>query len=181
MSIKQLFFSFEGRIGRLHYWLGMLIALGPLLLPATLNDLVHLDIIDLPFSFSSPIVVWLAIIWAFVGFYIAAAISCKRLHDRGRRKWWIVPLLFFTFLLVPVDEENMFSKMILSTHFYLLEWDISPAMTSFVLYIVVGLFVLSFVIALWMLIELGFLRGTKGDNKYGADPLPHEQVKEAAA
>ncbi len=175
--MAKLFFSFDGRISRGRYWFGMLIALGPLLLPATLNDLVHLDIIDLPFSFSSPMVVWLAIIWAFVGFYIAAAISGKRLHDRGRRKWWILPLLFFAFLLVPVDEGNMFSKMILSTRSYLLEWDISPAITSSVLYIVLGLFVLSVVIALWMLIELGFLRSTKGLNKYGPDPLAHNNLE----
>jgi uncharacterized membrane protein YhaH (DUF805 family) len=27
-------------------------------------------------------------------------------------------------------------------------------------------------VSLWALIELGFLRGTVGDNRYGPDPLP---------
>lgn len=38
-----------------------------------------------------------------------------------------------------------------------------------------GWFVLVFLVPLvqlWPLIELSFLRGTKGDNEYGPDPLP---------
>ena len=39
---------------------------------------------------------------------------------------------------------------------------------------------MTLLVALWFLIELGFLRGTEGDNRYGPDPLavaPAEQVR----
>jgi uncharacterized membrane protein YhaH (DUF805 family) len=29
------------------------------------------------------------------------------------------------------------------------------------------------VVAVWLFIELGFLRGTRGDNRFGPDPLSH--------
>jgi uncharacterized membrane protein YhaH (DUF805 family) len=43
--------------------------------------------------------------------------------------------------------------------------------------VVIAMGVGSFIVAIWGLIELGFLRGTVGQNRYGADLLQaHEPV-----
>jgi uncharacterized membrane protein YhaH (DUF805 family) len=32
----------------------------------------------------------------------------------------------------------------------------------------------AFVVSIWGLVELGFLRGTSGPNRFGPDPLKHD-------
>jgi uncharacterized membrane protein YhaH (DUF805 family) len=82
----------------------------------------------------------------------SVAVGIKRLHDRDKSGWWL--LLFF---LPPVvlavigllggsDEEG----------------GGIPAQ-------ILGFAVLA--INIWMLVELGCLRGTIGHNRYGADPV----------
>ena len=75
----------------------------------------------------------------------------KRLHDRNKSGWWV--LLFYG------------APTALSAVAALLE---SGAETS----LAVLLFQLvNLVILVWALIELGCLRGTIGQNRYGPDPL----------
>jgi uncharacterized membrane protein YhaH (DUF805 family) len=72
------------------------------------------------------------------------AIGIKRLHDRSKSGWW---------LLV----------------FYLLPGVLSGLGASIGLQTIFGL--ASLAISIWMIVELGFLRGTPGANQYGPDPL----------
>lgn len=66
------------------------------------------------------------------------AVGIKRLHDRDKSGWWLLPMY-----LVPVV-------------FY-----VSPVMTM----------VAGWAVLIWPVVEFGFLRGTRGSNKYGPDPL----------
>ena len=77
----------------------------------------------------------------------AFAIGIKRLHDRDKSGWLIV-----LFYLAPSILGGIANTT-------------EQAVVCFVL----GL--ASFVISIWGLVELGFLRGTVGPNPYGPDPL----------
>jgi uncharacterized membrane protein YhaH (DUF805 family) len=77
--------------------------------------------------------------------WIGLAIAVKRLHDRNKSAWWLV-----VFYVVPA---------ILGGIAYLV------GMAAAVLHIV------SFGITVWAFVELGCLRGTRGPNRYGPDPL----------
>ena len=74
----------------------------------------------------------------------AVAVGVKRLHDRDKSGWW---LLLFYFL---PGVFGMLDDMLGGT-------------------IVLG--AVSLAISVWALVELGFLRGTVGPNRYGPDPL----------
>ena len=72
-------------------------------------------------------------------------VGIKRLHDRDRSGWWLA-----LFYLLPLALNAL-----------------SHGMGSF------G-FILSLVglaVSIWGIVELGFLRGTIGTNRYGPDPL----------
>jgi uncharacterized membrane protein YhaH (DUF805 family) len=81
--------------------------------------------------------------------YPALAVMVKRLHDRNRPGWWAA------FIFVPAilgSVVNAFNG-----------GDESP------LSIALGGVVV--IVSIWFLIELGFLCGTVGANRYGPDPL----------
>jgi len=75
-----------------------------------------------------------------------AATAVRRLHDRNKRGWWIVP-----FFIAPV----LLSKMG--------EWlgDSYPA--DFLMLVAIAL-------CLWGFVEILCLRGTRGPNRFGPDP-----------
>lgn len=73
------------------------------------------------------------------------AVGIKRLHDCDKSGWW---------LLV----------------FYLLPGLLSGAAMSMDDSIILNL--LSFAVSIWGLVQLGFLRGTVGPNRFGPDPIP---------
>jgi uncharacterized membrane protein YhaH (DUF805 family) len=77
--------------------------------------------------------------------WIGLALGVKRLHDRDKSAWWL--LLFY---VVPSLLDGIGR---------LVGW------AGFILDLIGA------AIVIWALIELGFLRGTKGPNNYGPDPL----------
>ena len=82
------------------------------------------------------------ILWIFF------ATSVKRLRDRGRSAWWMVP-----FFLFPTYYDKV------------AEW----LPDVFVLQLLLGLG--AFALCLWGVIEMYFLKGSRGPNRFGADPL----------
>lgn len=83
-------------------------------------------------------------------FFAAFALSIKRGHDRDRPDAYIIAfyLLLLGFQIVALTSDPL-----------------NPSMLAAVLGIPVGIW------AIVMLIDLGFLRGTRGANRYGPDPL----------
>ncbi|ARF48372.1 MULTISPECIES: DUF805 domain-containing protein [Pantoea] len=78
----------------------------------------------------------------------ASAIVVKRLHDRDRRGYWAL-LLIAAWLLMAGN------------------W----SMTGEVLQWLIGR-VLPFIILAGLILDLGVFRGTVGDNRFGAAPVP---------
>ena len=91
---------------------------------------------------------WIVFIIAILVLVVSSvAVSIRRLHDRGKSGWWVLVFIFVPGLLNGVGSrlDDPVPMMILS---------------------LAGL-----AISIWALVELGFLRGTQGDNAYGPDPL----------
>ena len=80
----------------------------------------------------------------------AIAVAIKRLHDRDKSGWWV--LLFY---VLPGVLGN-----------------IGPYTGLDIVVQLAGL-----ALSIWALVELGFLRGTSGRNRYGPDPLASAKVR----
>jgi uncharacterized membrane protein YhaH (DUF805 family) len=157
------FFSFRGRTGRAGFWLGAAI-LAPSLV--ALFIILYAYSMSFPGAYenggptpwpSDPLGMALAIAWfaALAAVLIGSlAVTIRRLHDRGKAWWWIVP-----FVVLP--------NALYAGAQYLMETTESPGNAV--------PFLLEFgyaALTLWALIELGFLRGSHDDNPYGPDPAP---------
>lgn len=88
------------------------------------------------------------ILWMFL------ATSVKRLHDRDKSGWWMVPFIIAPYLF---------------DHFS----DVFPGG-----YFMMGAGGIMFVLMIWGFVELYFLRGTKWTNRFGPDPLGKEQIRQ---
>lgn len=88
------------------------------------------------------------VLWIFL------ATSIKRLHDRDRSGWWLVP-----FVAVPSLFDH-FSDFFPDGYFMMAAGGIM------------------FVLMIWGFVELYFLRGTKWTNRFGPDPLGKEQTRQ---
>lgn len=89
------------------------------------------------------------------------AVYVKRLHDRNKSAWWLLAYTGLPWLL------NIFV------------WTTGPMHGGFPLGLFQGpmgmargaAYVVCLLIALWVFIEFYFFRGTKGENRFGPDPL----------
>jgi uncharacterized membrane protein YhaH (DUF805 family) len=176
-------FGFKGRLNRAKYWLAELIVLSFMLAFAWLTYLALLasvaaHAIDTPHGKASfafdlddillvfdpaawramslarlPLVLVKAIGLAVV-LWVFLATSIKRLHDRDRSGWWLVP-----FVAVPYLFDH-FSDFFPGGYFMMAAGGIM------------------FVLMIWGFVELYFLRGTKWTNRFGPDPLGKEQIRQ---
>jgi uncharacterized membrane protein YhaH (DUF805 family) len=167
-------FSFEGRINRAKYWYAIVAssvasmvflsivacAIGGIFGAGVKS--VHVDFLDwlrnfpsFPFTVSfrdtapSPAVVLFYAMGApifVVGMWFLTAATVKRLHDRNKSGWWIVPFFIAPILLSKVGD-----------------WlgDSYPA--DFLMIVMIAL-------SLWGFVEVLCLRGTRGPNRFGEDP-----------
>ncbi len=156
MDWTTLLFGFSGRINRGKYWFALL-----------LNMLAWACFVALCFAWlgeldpalllrtagSAPMIRISALILAFFWGWSVIAIGIKRLHDRGRSGWWLLPFWFVPGILssgnLLMDEPGSSVTLNLATQ----------------------------AIGTWAFLELGCLKGTDGPNAYGPDPLgPQTQL-----
>jgi uncharacterized membrane protein YhaH (DUF805 family) len=162
VSLTELFSGFNGRIGRQTYWLAALA-----LAFVGISALLALTAIATGDPFSpdvwemrpAAVSVWLPIFGGYyaVIFWPALAIAIKRWHDRNRPAWIYLILAFVSlapFLVRIAQARNLLQ-------------DSSSQYAG----IITGTALL---LMIYPMIELGFLKGTAGPNRYGADPLPPE-------
>lgn len=167
MDWANYLFGFKGRISRAKFWLGALIVvcwmmfLAMLVVSAGLggrDGSFGFNIDDIfrafdPHSYKSPTWAGLPALLVkasgtvlFVWVYIA--VSIKRLHDRDKSGWWMVPYFLLPGLMSQFSDR-------LPDQSYLM---VAAATIVFVLYV-------------WGFIELALLRGTSYPNRYGPNPL----------
>jgi uncharacterized membrane protein YhaH (DUF805 family) len=117
----------------------------------------------LVYLIATMVIVGCAFIIPLVGMVVAVAgyiailassimIGIKRLHDRDKSGWWLVVFIGGPVLL------GGFGLLVDDN------WLVS---------------LLNAAITIWMIVELGCLRGTAGPNQYGPDPLPAPAIAAA--
>lgn len=156
----ELLTTFEGRIGRGRFWLGVLaIFVGAIILSFILVPIFGAT------SFlgrTVQLVLGLALLYPF------AAIATKRLHDRGKPQMpWLAIFIGPGALLNIMQSLGIgFTTMQLVEPTSQLQMQVQvPNALGYIVMIA------SMIVGIWALVELGFLRGTRGDNDYGPDPV----------
>ena len=184
MDWNWYLFSFHGRINRAKYWLAMLVCVGWMVFTIWMLVLViellsragllastpkyfHFGVEEI-FTLLDPATYRTASrgeLVAIIGYLIALPIllwiyfatSIKRLHDRDRSGWWMVP-----FFVVP-GLLSQFSDRVAAYDPYLL---------------VTWIFTLLY---LWGGIEMFVLKGTRWPNRFGPNPLGKQQSRTRSA
>ena len=143
MDWQMFFFSTSGRFNRARYILAMLVYIGVTFV-AVLAGLFLLTGMS-PNAFAIVYVVGGLIFGAI--FFSSMAVAIKRLHDRNKSGWWAV-----LFLVLPALLNSASTGLV------------DPS-TGHTMQIVAG------VLTIWGFVELVCLRGTRGANPFGEDPL----------
>ncbi len=138
-TVINLLFGYDDRIGRLQYWLGLMAAWAITGFFAAFAEEAVAGTGDIG-RYTAFVFIVATLIW------VHSAVTVKRLHDRGRAAWW--------YLLYGIAPPGLF---IAATYFY----------TTNVLALASMLYVLSFAGLIWVIVELGFLPGTAGPNRFG--------------
>jgi uncharacterized membrane protein YhaH (DUF805 family) len=173
MDWTWFLFSFKGRINRAKCWLaglviicwmiflsGLIAGIGKLLGgpasfgfnisdifrivdPASLGSLSQVSIVSIiVHGVGTPVFLWV---------YLATSI--KRLHDRDKSGWWMVP-----FFVVPGLYGQFEHRL--------------PNSTA-----VLPLALAAFVLTVWGFVELYVLSGDRSTNQFGPDPLLEARVR----
>ena len=146
MNFVNLFISPSGRINRAKFWIVDLVFTVVVLLLAVIGVTMAVSSsMDSMFRAASRRC-------SLPIMYVGVIDGIKRLHDRNKSGWWVLlfygaPTCVCRLLPALLGERRRTSLAVL-------------------LFQLVNL-----VISVWALIELGCLRGTIGQNKYGPDPL----------
>ena len=163
-------FGFQGRINRAKWWLAGLILIGWAFFVAwayfglwlaahaylpgenirsqrlgTDESIGHL--LDGSFSLVDLVALAANLFAATTFLWMLLATSIKRLHDRNRSGWWIVP-----FFVLPGFTNRLD------------EW-LPDSIPTF------PLIVAFLILCIWGFIEMGFLRGSLCSNRFGPNPL----------
>jgi len=146
--IRQ-FFDPRGRLNRAKFWLffaiyyGTGVAFVAIVLSISAAELRGTAAIAINVAMTAIAIAMLA---------GAIIVPIKRLHDRGKSGWWWIGYLCAP-AIVMVPLVTLAPKA-----------DLPPGfLASFV--------AAGFVFGVWIFIELGALRGTVGNNRFGPDPL----------
>jgi uncharacterized membrane protein YhaH (DUF805 family) len=169
--LSWLLFSFKGRMQRLYFWVtSLVVGVVASMVSSTMESIAQsfgfgfIDPDTNAFELSVPLSVLLSVV-GVLNLWINYALAAKRLHDRNRSGWWL--LAPTVALIVAI----VFALVTLS----LPEGEREPWNTIGIIFVFATV-----ALGLWLVLEIGFLRGTQGPNRFGPDPLAGEQSGTAA-
>lgn len=151
--MKELLTSFDGRIGRGQFWLGVLVLVVAAIVIAIIVGIVLGDNL---FGRIVMLLVSLALL------YPAIALTVKRLADRGKPPMPRVAIFFLPGLLLNVFNTFQIGYQPMPQGIG------GPGMMPGNFVLALGL--VSMIVSLWAIIELGLLKGDAGANRYGPAP-----------
>lgn len=141
---NRLFLDWSGRVSRKEWWIGLLVLIVAAI--AVLVVLGWLVFAIFGFGFFGRLLYFILTL-PFI--YVSTCLSAKRFQDRDKpgNLAWIAAALSLVSGLADVLGLSPFGfvRMLLGA--------------------------VALVVGVWFLVELGFLRGTEGPNRYGPDPL----------
>ncbi|PLR27720.1 hypothetical protein SGCZBJ_04995 [Caulobacter zeae] len=135
-------FAISGRASRLDYWRAQV---GLALATALVLTLTVLATQAGGWLGAVPCLLFLPVLAAGV------CVAVRRLHDRGKTAWWMA-----VFAVGPYVLSGLASGLYAGDSVLILA---APLLALAAL-----------ALSIWAWVELGFLRGTRGDNRYGAEP-----------
>ena len=142
-AFTEVMFGYRGRIGRIWFWLGLMTTTA---IAGFIASIVAgtFDGVGEYGRFLSVVAIAGLVAW------MSSAVTVKRLHDRNRSGWWyllygIVPPGAFLLAINAQSDGDLVAASIL--------------------------YGLSIVAFFWVVIELGLMRGTRGDNRFGSEPV----------
>src|SRR5437899_3625420 len=141
------YLSFQGRANRKRFWLTGLSIFGLFFVSSLFTGALSI----LPLLGLLIIPFWLAFLVASV------ANGARRLHDRNKSAWWLLLFQALPTLLVLPAELAKYGPPD--------DFQLAAA----------ALAVRGLPSSLWGLVEMGFLKGTAGPNRFGEDPLEPTQ------
>ncbi|MGH6872318.1 MAG: DUF805 domain-containing protein [Rhizomicrobium sp.] len=148
-------FDFRGRATRFRYWqswvvgFAWLAAAAAVALPYALIEQRSTSEPERPLDAFSVMTIAGEGALAAAAFAAILAVYVRCLHDRDKGFWWLI-----AFFAVPEAIVRFAS--------------VPDALPKAIL---LPFVVLALVFMVWGIVELGFLRGTKGPNRFGPDPL----------
>jgi uncharacterized membrane protein YhaH (DUF805 family) len=107
MSISSLLWSWEGRIGRARFWLGVLLVILMSIAFGVVASLFGIAI-DTGTGAVAEEISAAGVLYLLAAFVVVAyaqlAVYAKRFHDRGKSAWWVlialVPVIGFFWILI---------------------------------------------------------------------------------
>lgn len=152
-TIIALLTTTEGRIGRKHYWLGVL----AMVVVAIVASIV-LGVLSFG---NATAMAWFGLLINLVLLWPSYCLGIKRRHDRNSDGMDLKIFLGCSVVLNLLSATGIGMTMTDVGGMMLPQ----PAMWLGLLNLAFGVF------AIYMLVQLGFLKGTEGSNTYGADPV----------
>lgn len=144
-GIIELLTTFHGRIGRQQWWLGLC-----LVVIVGLAGTLAID--PQAFTADNATPSWINVLWQLALVVPETAITVKRFNDRDW-PWWLGYLVALI-ALVQILLSNSVARFATQNPIAAL-----------------SIFLSLFAFLTFALIDNGFIRGTKGPNRYGPDPL----------
>lgn len=138
-------FTFQGRLSRNGYWLFRWICVG----------VAIMALISFALLAETVVTSWAWLVFPFAGVVLALAnlsAAVRRLHDRNRSGWWLLGLG----VLPLIVGAGFYVSRLLAKPYS--DW-------SFF-----GGFAVAMALSLWASIEIDFLPGTPGPNRFGPPP-----------
>jgi uncharacterized membrane protein YhaH (DUF805 family) len=163
-------FGFSGRLNRAKMWLFLIVTLvweivialiGAAGLGWTRWHSYSIEVLPWPDPVSGGL--WFAVaavLLLFAAYAIAGlAVTLKRLHDRSKNALWLILFVFIPVGLSVLEDAGLPAVVNLGRPFGPLgiSWGTADLIAT--------------VLSLWAFVELFLLRGTRGSNAYGPDPL----------
>ena len=173
----NLLFGFHGRINRAKYWAAVGIWIVYMIvfsfiswaILGTTTGSVEGESVDLTgLGERWLVLVVLGLLWLAPVFVSSIAVGIKRLHDRNKSGWWLVLFYLVPWIISTVTEGMAGMATVIAAA--------TSDMTLLYLALVLSFGALG--LSIWAFVELGCLRGTRGPNRYGPDPLPDPTVAE---
>jgi uncharacterized membrane protein YhaH (DUF805 family) len=159
-GLMNLLFSYQGRINRAKYWLVVVVYLAIMIAMAAIAAVLFgSSILSLGDDPDGEAIV--GMIGKGIGFFLiclviyipllvsSVFVGIKRLHDRDKSGWWLLVFYLLPAVLQMMTNQSMIFGLVGAA------------------------------IYIWALVELGFLRGTIGPNRFGPDPVPSVIVSPA--
>lgn len=152
-AIIALLTTTEGRIGRKQWWLGVLVMVVIAITASIVLGILSFG--NLSFMAWAAVLINLLLVWP------SYCIGLKRRHDRGNDGMDLKILVGASLVINLVQASGVGVTMVENA-------GLMVPMPSLWL----GVLNLAFAIfAIYMLVQLGLMRGTPGANRYGPDPL----------